>query len=108
MANYMIVCTFAPDTAWDDVSAMVADEQTAAQSLQDEGRLLSVRISVKRDKVFLEVVAEDESEAAATVRRLPMSQWWELEVYQIAPPLSAPSRSAELGLDCPPRLRLLT
>ena len=87
MALFMIVCTFAPDTEWDAVSAMVAEEQSAAKALQEEGRLRSVRVSVKRDKVFLEVVAEDESEAATTVRRLPMSQWWELDSYQIASPV---------------------
>ena len=87
MANYMIVCTFIPDTEWDAVSAMVAEEQIAAKTLQEEGRLLSVRVSVKRDKVFLEVVAEDESEVTATVRRLPMSKWWEIDAYQIASPV---------------------
>lgn len=82
----MIVCTFASDTVWDEVTAVVAAEQAAAKALHDEGRLLSVRVSVKRDKVFLEVLAEDEVEAAATVRRLPMAQWWELEFHQIAAP----------------------
>jgi muconolactone delta-isomerase len=87
MANYMMVCTFTPDAQWDEVTAMVAEEQVAAKTLQDEGRLLGVRVSVKRDKVFLDVVAEDETEARATVGRLPMSRWWDLEAYEIASPV---------------------
>lgn len=82
----MIVCTFASDTVWDEVTAVVTAEQAAAKALHDEGRLLSVRVSVKRDEVFLEVLAEDEVEAAATIRRLSMAQWWELEFHQIAAP----------------------
>ena len=30
MATYMIVCTFEPTTAWEDVTAMVAEEQNNA------------------------------------------------------------------------------
>ena len=87
MANYMIVCTFASDTVWEEVTAMIPAEQIAAKTLQEEGRLLQVRVSVKRDKVFLEMVADDETEVVATVGRLPMAQWWELEIYQIASPV---------------------
>ena len=87
MATYMIVCTFEPTTAWEDVTEMVAEEQRVAKDLHDEGRLLNVRVSVKRDKVFLEMVAQNETEAAATVQRLPMSKWWTLEIFQIATPV---------------------
>lgn len=87
MNKYMVVCTFAVDVDWDDVTAIVPAEQAAAKALEEEGRLSAVRVSVKRDKVFLEVSAPDEKDALATTRRLPMSQWWDFEIFQIATPV---------------------
>ncbi len=48
--------------------------------------LRAVRVSVARDNVFLDVSAEDAAGAEATVRRLPMAKWWDLEVYQVHAP----------------------
>ena len=87
MATYMIVCTFDPEANWEDISAVIPDEQIAAAELQKQGRLLSVRVSKSRDKVFLEVVAEDLEDAENTVQRLPMAKWWDLEIYEIALPV---------------------
>ncbi len=39
-----------------------------------------------RRTVFLEIFAADENEAAATVRTLPMSKWWDLDVYPCPTP----------------------
>ena len=33
------------------------------------------------------VVAEDEHEAAATVRSLPMATWWDIDAFPIAAPV---------------------
>ena len=83
----MIVCTFDPKANWDDISAVIPDEQIAAAELQKEGRLLSVRVSKSRDKVFLEVVGDGREEAEKTVQRLPMAKWWDLEIYEIVLPV---------------------
>jgi hypothetical protein len=48
---------------------------------------ISVRVSVARDKVFLEVSAVDAAGAEATVQRLPMSKWWDLDIYQVNAPV---------------------
>ena len=87
MNTYMVVCTFAASVPWEQVTAMVAQEQQAAAALRAEGVLAAVRVSVARDKVFLEVLADDADGARAVVNRLPMAVFWGLEVYEIAVPV---------------------
>lgn len=87
MNKFMVVCTFRPDMVWDEVTAMVPEEIAAVKVLEAEGVLSAVRVSVARDKVFLEVSAEDAAGAKATVQRLPMSKWWDLDPYEIAAPV---------------------
>ncbi len=87
MNKYMVVCSFRPDVVWDEVTAMVPEEMAAVKVLQDEGLLSAVRVSVARDKVFLEITADDAAGANDTVGRLPMSKWWDLDPYQIAVPV---------------------
>ncbi len=79
----MVVCTFRPDTVMDEVTAMVPEEMAQVNVLHTEGVLNAIRVTVARDKVFLEISAADAAGAEATVQRLPMSKWWDLEVYQI-------------------------
>ena len=86
MNKYMVVCAFQPGLAWEEVTAMVPEEMEVAKALEAEGILSAIRVSVARDKVFLEVSADDVDQATATVQRLPMSKWWELDLYQIAVP----------------------
>ena len=60
----------------------VIDEEVAQVCvLTAEGRLKAVHISPMRGRVFLEVIAESEGEAKATVESLPMAQWWEIDIY---------------------------
>ncbi len=58
-----------------------------AKVLEAEHVLGTIRVSVARDKVLLEVSAEDAAGAEATVHRLPLAKWWELEVYQVHAPV---------------------
>ena len=87
MHTFMVVCTFKPDTVMDEVTAMAPEEMTQAKALRDEGLLSMVRVSVPRDKVFLEVSAPDSPGVVDVVQRLPMSKWWDLDIYQIAAPV---------------------
>lgn len=83
----MVVCTFRPNTDMDEVATMAPEEMTQAQLLHKEGVLSAVRVSLARDKVFLEISATDTKSCEAAVQRLPMSKWWEIETYQIASPV---------------------
>jgi|APCry1669189034_1035192.scaffolds.fasta_scaffold13499_1 hypothetical protein len=87
MNKFMVVATFKPDTNQDDVTAMVPEEGIAANALAAEGILNAVRISTPRDKVWLDVNAEDAEAAIAAVNRLPLVVFWDLEVYQVASPV---------------------
>ena len=87
MNRFMVVATFKPGTDQDAVTAMAPQEGAAAKALADEGILNSVRVSLARDKVFLEVSADDADGATAAINRLPMVIFWELEVYQVSSPV---------------------
>lgn len=89
MNKYMVLCTFTPGTEMSDVYAVVAEEQAKASQLQLEGKIGSIHLAtISRGTVFIEVNATTDEEATAIVQSLPMSQWWNIDVY----PLSAPSK----------------
>jgi len=85
--QFMVVATFRPDTLMDEVTAMVPDEMAQVKVLEGERVLSTVRVSLARDKVFLEVSAADAAGAEATVQRLPMAKFWDLEVFQVHAPV---------------------
>ena len=87
MNRFIVVATFKAGTDQDTVTAMAPEEGIAAKALADEGLLNSVRVSLARDKVFLEVSAEDADAATAAINRLPMVVFWDLEVYQVNAPV---------------------
>ena len=87
MNRFIVVATFKAGTDQDKVTAMAPEEGIAAKALADEGLLNSVRVSLARDKVFLEVSAEDADAATAAINRLPMVVFWDLEVYQVNAPV---------------------
>ncbi len=77
----MVVATFIPGTDMAEVMAVVKEEQAQVAVLTEQGRLGAINISLPRQTVFIEVVADDESAAEETVRSLPMAQWWTLDVF---------------------------
>ncbi len=87
MNRYMVVATFKPGTNQDEVTAMAPEEGVAANRLAADGVLNSVRVSMPRDKVFLDITAEDAAAAEAAVNTLPMVVFWDLEIYQVAAPV---------------------
>jgi muconolactone delta-isomerase len=86
--TFMVVCTFKPETVMDDVFAVVAEEQAQIRELEAEGRIGAIHLSMARRTVFLEIFATDADSAEQTVRTLPMSKWWDLDLYPTAPPVN--------------------
>ena len=88
MSAYMVVAMFIPGTDMKAVMAVVKEEQAQVAVLTEQGRLGAINISLPRQTVFIEVVADDESAAEETVRLLPMAQWWTLDVFptRVPPP----------------------
>ena len=86
MNTYMVVATFKPDTEMTEVFAVVGEEVAQVEVLKAAGRMGSGHISMPRGTVFLEIFASDENAAADAVRTLPMSKWWDLDVYPCPAP----------------------
>jgi hypothetical protein len=86
MSTFMVVATFKPDTDMRDVFAVVEKELVQVEALRAAGRVGAIHISMARGTTFLEVFASDEDGARATVDTLPMSRWWDLDVYPTTPP----------------------
>ena len=87
MATFIAVASFSPEPDLPLMTAVIAEEVMQVRALTEEGRLKAVHVSPMRGRVFLEVIAESEDEARATVESLPMAQWWEIDVYPtMAPP----------------------
>jgi muconolactone delta-isomerase len=93
MATFMVICTFKQGTAMDEVFAVVAEETAQVTALEAQGRIGAIHLSMARGTVFLEIFADDRSGAEETVRTWPMSKWWDLDVFPIAPPVIPGSAS---------------
>lgn len=92
MNPFMVVCTFAPGTDMAEVMAVVAEEQAKVAELQALGRIGAVFLATReRGTVFLEVLAESADEAHQTVLSLPMSRWWDVDVFPLNPPAPPPA-----------------
>ena len=61
-------------------------EQAIAKSLQEAGRLGAIHLALLRGTVFLEIFAHDLAAAQVTVLELPMSKWWDLDVFPLVRP----------------------
>lgn len=82
--QFMVVSTFKPDTEMSEVLSVVEAEKAKVLELQQANRLGGLRLAVPQGKVFIDVFADTTEAAAETVRELPMSKWWDLEVYQLS------------------------
>lgn len=84
MNQFMVVSTFKPNTDMKDVMTVVEEEKAQVKVLQGQGRLGVIRLAVPHGKVFIEAFAEDSEGAKQAVLELPMSKWWDLEVYPLS------------------------
>ena len=86
MNTYIVVATFKPNTNMQEVFAVVAAERAQVVVLRSAGQLGFVHLSLARGTVFLEIVAADETQASAVVNSLPMSRWWDIDLYPTVEP----------------------
>jgi len=87
MDAFMVVATFKPDTDMTQVFAVVAEEQARVKTLEAEGKVGQIFLSLARGTVFIQTFAASEDEARDTVLTLPMAKWWDLQLF----PLGAPA-----------------
>ncbi|MEI6375370.1 MAG: hypothetical protein WCP26_16440 [Actinomycetes bacterium] len=87
MAVYMVVATFRPGTDMAEVHAVADAEGAQVKVLTAEGRMGQIHLAIPQGKVFIEVFADDDAAAEATIMTLPISKWWDLEIYPtVVPP----------------------
>jgi muconolactone delta-isomerase len=84
MSDYMVVATFKPGTDMTQVMALVEEEKAAVKQLQDAGRIGKIYLAVPKGKVFIETLDTDDDGAHAAVSELPMSVFWDLEVFPLS------------------------
>ncbi|MFZ4486611.1 MAG: hypothetical protein ACOYO9_08490 [Candidatus Nanopelagicales bacterium] len=89
MDSFMVVCTFAPGTDMGEVMAVVAEEQAKVAELKELGSIGAVYLSTReRGTVFLEIFADSADGAREAVVSLPMSKWWDLDIFPINAPVA--------------------
>jgi muconolactone delta-isomerase len=84
MNGFFVECTFKPGTDMSEVMKLVEEEKSKVAELKAEGRLGQIFLAVPQGKVFIELNADSAESADATVRELPMSVWWDLEVFTLS------------------------
>ncbi len=84
MSEFMVISTFKPGTDMSDVMKVVEEEKLKVKELQAAGRMGQIFLAVPQGKVFINLDAEDAFAAEAAVKELPMSAWWDLEVFTLS------------------------
>jgi len=94
MDTFIVIATFDATSDLSGMMAVVAEEVVQVEVLRGEGRLGFVHLSPARGTVFLEIHADDVAAAEATAGTLPMSPWWQIDVYPLAPAPVGPGPQA--------------
>ena len=94
MNTYIVVATFKPNTNMQEVFAVVAEERAQVVALRSAGQLGFVHLSLARNTVFREISAPDETQAITIVNSLPMSRWWNIDLYPTVEPTLPGAASA--------------
>ncbi|WP_305789868.1 DUF3303 family protein [Symbioplanes lichenis] len=87
--TFMVVATLRPDTDLAAFNALREDEHKQLEVLRAEKKVGAHYISPARGATFVEVIAADEQEVAATLATLPFARFFDAEVYPTAPPDAA-------------------
>jgi hypothetical protein len=79
--TFMVVGTFRADTDLAALQALLPAEEKQVEVLRAAGKLGAVRLSLARSTAFVEVIAADEEDVAATVATLPLSRFVDIDIY---------------------------
>jgi hypothetical protein len=86
MVSFMVVATFKDGVTSEDIRNLIPAEQVQAKALVEDGRLGFIKVAMPKRTVFLEAFGEDEARVAETIKSLPFSAIWDLEIFPTTPP----------------------
>ena len=86
--TFIVIARFRAGTDMREVFAVAQEEQARVAVLTAEGSLGAIHLSLERQTVFLETVADSVDGATAVIQSLPMAKWWDLDVYPTSLPAS--------------------
>ncbi len=86
--TFIVIARFKAGTDMREVFAVAQEEQARVAVLAAEGSLGAIHLSLERQTVFFETFADSVDGATAVIQSLPMSKWWDLDVYPTALPAS--------------------
>jgi hypothetical protein len=89
MPTFMVVGTLRPDTDLADINALREAEHKQLEVLREERKIGVHYNSPARGTAFIEIIAEDEKEAAETMGTLPFARFFDADVYPTVPPDAA-------------------
>ena len=82
----MVVATFKEGVTPEDIRALIPAEQAQAKVLVENGRLGFIKVAMPKRTVFLEAFGEDEARVTETIKSLPFSAIWNVEIFPTTPP----------------------
>ncbi|MFG1607755.1 hypothetical protein [Actinoplanes sp. NPDC049265] len=86
MSTFMVVGTLRPDADLAEFNALRDAEHKQLEVLRSERKIGVHYISPARGATFVEIIADDEKQAAETMATLPFAQFFDADVYPTAPP----------------------
>ena len=82
----MVVATFKDGVTPEDIRALIPAEQARAKVLVENGKLGFIKVAMPKRTVFLEAFGEDEARVTETIKSLPFSAIWNVEIFPTTPP----------------------
>ena len=87
--TFMVVATVRDTTDFAQFAALRADEQKQLEVLRSDGRIGAHYVAPARRTTFIEVIAADETQVEKTLETLPLGQFFDFDIYSLAPPDAA-------------------
>ena len=86
MDSFMVVATFKDGVTPEEIRALIPAEQARAKVLVEDGKLGFIKVAMPKRTVFLEAFGEDEARVTETIKSLPFSAIWNVEIFPTTPP----------------------
>jgi muconolactone delta-isomerase len=84
--TFMVVATVRDNTDLAQFAALRAYEQKQLEALRSSGRIGAHHVAPARRTTFIEVIAADETQVEETLATLPLVQFFDFDIYALAPP----------------------